>query len=452
MNAMKLMKSTVGLVAALAAASSMLAAQGPATEITQWQDGKQAAVAVTYDDSTINQFRIALPLMNERGIVGTFFVITSQIPGSKNMPTFVGRPIMDIIRESATVPTSAGNVYERTSMLRYLGDVQRLEEVLALRVQPTNLASVDTALEKLRATGKTYAVGAVAYVPVRSEEAGRPRADQPGGLTWDEFRKAATQGHEIANHTVSHARLPNLDEPNIFFETDKAEEDLRAQMGDKHTYSIEAPYGIRDEKVRVALTQRFKLTRNWVSDADGVFMEGIMRGNNKDPQTSTKPYVECERGPVSNTTMEQMTGWVDASLKNGTWLVLVVHGIEGIGYEPIPKDRIAAFFDYLKASSDRLWVATYQDGSRYMRERMSSAVTSRQTGQSIEVTVKHSLDSKVYDLPLTARTTVPAAWTSVRVRQGSTTQTVATKKDGDRTFAQYRVAPDGSVVRLDRAQ
>src|SRR6476620_383822 len=129
---------------------SVSAQEGPKTEITKWPDGKLAAIAITYDDSTINQFRIALPLMNERGLVGTFFVITGQIPGSKNMPTFVGRPIMDILKESAAVPTSKENVYERTSALRYLTEVQREEILVALRPapNPNNLASVDAALAK----------------------------------------------------------------------------------------------------------------------------------------------------------------------------------------------------------------------------------------------------------------------------------------------------------------
>src|SRR6478735_8458533 len=139
---------------------SVSAQEGPKTEITKWPDGKLAAAAITYDDSTINQFRVALPLMNERGLVGTFFVITAQTLGSKNMPTFVGRPIMEILEESATVPTSASNVFERTSMLRYLGEIQRNDIVLASRVQPANLAGVDDVLAKLRATGQTYAVGA----------------------------------------------------------------------------------------------------------------------------------------------------------------------------------------------------------------------------------------------------------------------------------------------------
>ena len=107
-----------------------VSAQQPRTEITKWQDGKLAALSLTYDDSTINQFRIAVPMMNERGLPATFFVITGQIPGSMYLPTFVGRPIMEIVRESATVPTNKANALERSSMLRYLGEVQRVEIVL----------------------------------------------------------------------------------------------------------------------------------------------------------------------------------------------------------------------------------------------------------------------------------------------------------------------------------
>jgi peptidoglycan/xylan/chitin deacetylase (PgdA/CDA1 family) len=433
-----------------------VSAQAPKTEITKWPDGRQAAVAITYDDSTINQFRIALPLMNERGLVGTFFVITAQIPGSTNMPTFVGRPIMDILKDSATIPTSKENVYERTSMLRYLAEIQRNEIALANRTQPTNLASVDNALTKLRESGTTYAVGAVPYVPVRSEEAqnNRPRADGPGGLSWDEMRKVASQGHEIANHAISHARLTVLDEPNTLYEVEKARDELRAQMGEKHLFSLEAPYGIEDEHSRQMVINRFPLVRNWVSDADSEFMDGIMRGDKRDPATSTKPYLEWERGPVTATTVEEMNGWVDTSRKTGTWLVLVIHGIEGVGYQPLPTDHVRAFFDYIKANSEsgRLWVATYQDGAKYIRERMKSKVDTLQNGQAIEVTITNTFDPKVYDVPLTARTAVPAAWTSVQVAQGKDVKTVAVQKDATGRYVQYRVMPNAGPARIVRLQ
>jgi hypothetical protein len=103
-----------------------------------------------------------------------------------------------------------------------------------------------------------------------------------------------------------------------------------------------------------------------------------------------------------------MTGWVETSLDHGVWLVLVIHGIDGVGYQPLPTERVRAFFDFVKAREDRLWVATFQDGTKYVRERMKSTIATTPAGHAIEVTVTHSLDPKLYDLPLTARTSVPA--------------------------------------------
>ena len=311
---------------------ALISGQEPQTEITKWQDGKLAAVSITFDDSTINQFRIAVPLLNERGLPATFFVITGEIPGSKNHPRFVGRPIMEIIRESETVPTNRQNALERSSMLRYLGEVQRVEVVLknfkpngaGSLIEKGEFAHFDAVLAALRQTGETYAVGSKPFVPVRSQEDGRPAAQ--GGLTWDELRTVAARGHEIANHLVSHAHTPGLDEANIRYEAEKAEEDLRAHLGPKHTFSIESAYGIHDARVEKILVPRFPLTRNWVSDE---FMDGIFRGDRRDPTQMTKPYVQWQRGPLSKTTIEEMTGWVDKSLESGAWLVLVVHGVEG---------------------------------------------------------------------------------------------------------------------------
>jgi hypothetical protein len=288
-------------------------------------------------------------------------------------------------------------------------------------------------------------------VPVRSEESGRPAAAQPGGLTWDEFRREAAKGHEFANHLVSHAHTPGLDEANILYEAEKARDDLREKLGEKHTFSIESAYGIHDERVGRILIPRFPLTRNWIAGSDD-FMEGIMRGNSRSPASSTREYVQWQRGPVTATPLEDMKGWVETSLANGTWLVLVIHGIEGVGYQPLQTEKVRAFFDYLKAQEGRLWVATYQDGAKYMRERMRSTVTTKQTGHAIEVTVKHSLDPKLYDLPLTARTTVPADWTSVQIRQGRQRTNVPVQREGSESYVQYRVAPNAGVVRLERGR
>ncbi len=71
------------------------------TEISKWQYGKKAAISITLDDASINQFRQALPIMDTLGFKATFFIITNQVQHSVIQPQFIGRPIEDVIKETA---------------------------------------------------------------------------------------------------------------------------------------------------------------------------------------------------------------------------------------------------------------------------------------------------------------------------------------------------------------
>jgi hypothetical protein len=269
----------------------------------------------------------------------------------------------------------------------------------------------------------------------------------PSGFTWDDFRRFARQGHEFASHTVTHPYMTALDEANIAYEIEKSIEDIRENLGPRHTFSMECPYGIHDERVRPHAESRVPLTRNWVSDN---FMDGIMRGDSRDPKSSTREYVQWQRGPVAKTPIETMRGWIDTSLDHGLWLVLVFHGIEGIGYEALPTETVRAYFDYIQERQGRMWIATFQDGAKYARERMASKVTTQRAGDAIEVSVTHSLDPKLYDLPLTARTTIPADWRVVRFRQGDQVRWLPIHRERGATFVIYRIVPNGAVARLDK--
>jgi hypothetical protein len=81
---------------------------------------------------------------------------------------------------------------------------------------------------------------------------------------------------------------------------------------------------------------------------------------------------------------------------------------------------------------------------------MASRVTTKQSGEAIEVTVSHSLDPKLYDLPLTAKTAVPAEWKVVRVSQGNTTSTVPVQRESGGAYAVYRITPNGPAAVLQR--
>jgi hypothetical protein len=179
-------------------------------------------------------------------------------------------------------------------------------------------------------------------------------------------------------------------------------------------------------------------------------MDGILRGDKRDPRQTRKEYMQWQRGPAAKTTVDEMKGWVNTSLETGIWLVLVFHGVEGIGYEALPTEIVRSYFDFIREQQTRVWVATYQDGAKYARERHNSTVISKRSGDAIEVTVTQTLDPKRYDLPLTAKTTLPADWQVVRFRQGSETRWLPIHREGGETFVLYRIAPNGVAATLER--
>jgi hypothetical protein len=103
--------------------------------------------------------------------------------------------------------------------------------------------------------------------------------------------------------------------------------------------------------------------------------------------------------------MPLMKSWVDTvEAHDNNWLVLVFHGVDGIGWEALPGSLLQEYFSYIKHHEDKSWIATFGDVTKYMRERMSASVKSEMVGKKINIELTHSLDQSMYDLPLTLRT------------------------------------------------
>ena len=271
------------------------------TSILKWQDGKQGCATLTFDDGSINQFKIAVPMLNERGIHATFFIITGEIPGSKYKPEFVGRSINEIVHESSVKPTNKNNLFERCSALYYLSQTGNSPEIKEFSDLSVGIGEkfenekyqevysiVDSAFDKLRKTGRDYKIE---YAPNTTSQDNR--------LTWDILGKLDKEGHEIANHTVSHPYMPLLSEPNILYEVQKCSEDIKAHIGVKRIFSIECPYGIDNKRVLEYVYPKFPFVRNGLEDN---FIKEILRGETETPDLEDKEYVQWQRGPLSHTT------------------------------------------------------------------------------------------------------------------------------------------------------
>jgi peptidoglycan/xylan/chitin deacetylase (PgdA/CDA1 family) len=410
------------------------------TEITKWKDGKTAAVSITYDDGSSNQFKTALPLMERMNLPATFFVITGPIKGSVYPPKFVGRSVKNIIAETANVPTNANNFFERASASLYLGYAGTLPYY--------NRA--DEFYESGKKE-KAYKVMDSLYAAVRNNEL-KPGKDtsmemaQEEGLTWQDLKKDATKGYEIASHTVTHAHLAILDTANMGYELRKSKEEIRRQLGPKYTFSAEVPFGIEDPRVMKYGFPIYPALRNSMPEP---WMKEINRGYKDQPGKSDKEYVQWQRGPLSKTPMSLMKSWVDTSLAhNNIWLVLVFHGIDDIGWEPTPHKKLQEYFQYIKDKENDIWVAPFGNVARYVRERMSAKVDSKMENNEITVRLSQSLDNKMYDEPLTLKTFVPSDWKKVEIKRRDGKRELQTQKDQNGNFVLYPAVPVGETIEI----
>jgi peptidoglycan/xylan/chitin deacetylase (PgdA/CDA1 family) len=412
------------------------------TEITRWPDGKRGAVSLTWDDGSINQFRVAMPIMNNLEIPATFFINTARIPGSRYNDRFIGRDISSIIGETAAIPTTATNYLERSSAARYLGyrgtGTWFNDAAINYRDgQPGEaFALIDDLYQKVRDGG---------LQPVSST------VNSPGGsntVTWDEIRTYADMGHEFASHTLSHPFLIAIDDANLIHEMVMSRDEIYEQLGPRHTFSMAIPYGARNDRVLRIANMIYPALRDTMSDP---FFKEVDRGRPENAYCAESEYVKWMHEPLRRVPLEELKLWIDATVsRDNIWHIPVLHGVDGIGWEALPGELLQEYFSYIKSKDDVLWIATFGDVTRYIRARMNSKVSTLQESDRITVSLTHSLDPDLYDLPLTLKTYVSSAWKEVRVAQGHNTTILSPRNDTFGTYVLYQAVPNSEPAVLTR--
>ncbi len=411
------------------------------TQITEWQYGKNGAVSITYDDGSYHQFTKALPIMERLKLPATFFVITGGFPGSKYHGTFIGRPVKTIIAESANIPTNSGNFLERCSAAGYLGYKGTITYV-------TKAAS----LYDEKRTTEAYQLMDELYKKVRNGDfqPGYQPCDevlQEEGSTWDDMRRYAAEGYEIASHSITHASMPGLDSVNITYELVKSKEEIRNQMGERYTFSTEVPYGYENERVMKIAYKIYPALRNRMPEP---WLKEIDRPSKQTPGNTDKDYVQWQREANTRSPLPLMKSWVDTTVaRKDTWLVIVIHGVDGLGYEALPSTLLDEYFQYIKNDDDKLWVATFGDVTKYMRERENATVQNNEDNGRISVRLTHTLDT-MYNVPLTLKTYLPKSWNTTLVKQGKHSQQLTATQDDKGNYVLYQAYPNEGIVTLSK--
>ncbi|WP_332910323.1 polysaccharide deacetylase family protein [Algoriphagus boritolerans] len=403
---------------------------------------KKGAISVTYDDGIVNQFTIAKPIMDSLGLPATFYIITGKVEGS-GKGKFIGRDPKEIIAETAKIKTDSTNFFERASLIAFTGTSEaedyhaRAGSLFEQGKVPEAHALIDEGYEKIRKGTMKDTDDVVFHNNVEDT------------TTWEQYKSYSAQGHEIASHTVTHPRLAALDEVNMLYELEQSKADLLQFIGPESIFSAEGPYGTENERVMEYAHKVYPSLRNRMPEE---WLEEINRGSRMTPGESTKEYVQWQRGPISRIDINQMKAWVDTVMTHdNNWLVLVFHGIENLGWEPKTRPELVEYFSYMKANERDLWIATFRDVTKYLRERKGTAINSKVESDAIMIDLTTNLDPETYSVPLTLKTYIPANWTSVRFSQGAQTNTLEILKDEKGNFVVYDANPGSERISLKKS-
>ena len=426
----------------LIACNSNKQAQSGYTTITKWQNNKKAAISLTFDDGTINQLTVARPIMNKLGFHATYFIITGKIKGSAK-GKFIGRPPEQIIKETAMVKTNADNLFERASLIAYSG--------LKNGVDFHTRAGIFYEAGKVDDAYKIIDTG---YQLVRGLKTNHRDEqifhDNPTDTTtWEDYKDYATEGHEIASHTVTHPKLAVLDSVNLMYELNQSKADILNNLGVQYTFSAECPYGTENERVMHFAHQVYPALRNRMPAR---YLAEINRSGKKLPFEFSNEYIQWQRGPVRSVTMTTMKSWVDTCLAHDNiWLVLVFHGIDGIGWEPRTGAELNEYFAYMHQLESDLWIAPFGEITKYIRERKSTEIQSRHTGDTVSIDFTTTLSRADYNIPLTMKTYIEKSWKKAylsRLNRASERESLNISKDSQGHYVMYSVFPSDQGVRI----
>ncbi|MFH1151112.1 MAG: polysaccharide deacetylase family protein [Actinomycetota bacterium] len=140
----------------------------------------------------------------------------------------------------------------------------------------------------------------------------------PFFMTSAELVTLASQGHELASHSVTHADLRSLTPEQLAAELSDSKTYLQTLTGGA-VYNFAYPFGFYDATVIAAVQQYYDAAR--CSDVGYITLIDF------DEYLIKTQYV------LNTTTPAEVQGWIDHARANRYWLVLLYHQVDDLGGE-----------------------------------------------------------------------------------------------------------------------
>ncbi len=212
--------------------------------------------------------------------------------------------------------------------------------------------------------------------------------------SWSAWRKAKDNGHEIANHGMTHRPLPGL-----------SDDDLRVEAKDS--------FQLISKKIGMA-PSTFVFPQDEDTPELIKYIEQdhlVARDHDTLHQVYPRICIPIYGGKRFSIPTARIL--IDIAMNRRLWLIPQCHGLFTPtikkSFKAITKNLLADQLEYLKQNSDKIWVGRFIDVYKYLKEVKETELTIlKSTSNSAEFSVKNNLDKTIFNQPLTILINFPA--------------------------------------------
>ena len=257
---------------------------------------------------------------------------------------------------------------------------------------------------------------------------------------WTVLQSAASNGHEIASHTVNHPFLDRIETEEEVTEFAASADIIYNHIKGLEGMTLAYPYCIRGKD---------SITSIYYFAARGC--QGYIESSTPSDFLNISSIICGSEGSVNSVTAFQ--GKADTSAISNGWCIYLIHGIDDDGgYSSLSSNVLRESLQYLKQNKSKFWVAPFGDVVRYIQERNCLSVTAlEETSDTLRLTVSDTLkNDKLYNYPITVKRPLPSNWNWVSGYQnGQVIQTRIIDNDAEKIII-FNVIPDnGEIILVD---
>ena len=249
-------------------------------------------------------------------------------------------------------------------------------------------------------------------------------------VSWSDLRSAFAGGHEIASHSVKHTVPMGVSElaPSRQTIRDSVPGEKCASLAYPNcsyiTESEVKKYYIAarvcDGKIVDSTPSNFYRISSFLSGGDN--LSGVAAFNAKADE---------------------------AALKHG-WCVLCNHGVgkgDHIAYTEAAD--IEGNLDYLDKNRSKIWVESFGNVVRYIKERNAVNITvTSSSDEDITIQMTDNLDDSIFNYPLSVRCGLPDGWQTAAVKQGGSDVEDTIVTVNSRKYILFKAVPDGGDITI----